>query len=144
VRRSTLRRLVLGSLAAAVALPLLYDFTVTRVGIGSFTYVVRIVSPVPVHEVRYQSFPSPEWAEEAVHFKSVDRREPVQAGLRDGDRFYLSVTFYDRESGLRWRYSYVQHRYLLVVATLADGGRVEKLVELPDVRESREVTVALD
>lgn len=142
--RLTRTRLILGSLASVVALPLLYDVMVTRLGIGSFTYVVRIVSPVPVHELRCQTFRDREYAEEAVLIKSVDRREPVPAGLRDGDRYYLSVTFYDRESGLRWRYSYVQHRYLLVVATLADGRRVEKLVDLPSADESREVTVALD
>jgi hypothetical protein len=31
-----------------------------------------------------------------------------------------------------------------VIADLADGRRVAKVVELPDARESREVTVALD
>ena len=131
-------------LAVPVGLLLLYDLVVAVKGIGSIRYCVRVVSSVPVREVRYESFPSSKWAEETVHYKVVDRREAVRPEEWEGDQFSAWVEFITSDSGLRWRSSFVQHRYLLIVAVLADGRRAEKLVELPHADESQEVTVALD
>ncbi|HEX4609932.1 MAG TPA: hypothetical protein VH092_17190 [Urbifossiella sp.] len=131
-------------LVAAIGLPVLYDRIVARVAIGGFMYEVRVVSSVSIREVRYKSFRTLDWAEEALHFKQIDRRDPVSPVEWDGDRFGADVTFYDRESGMGWRYSYIQDRFLAVVALLADGRRVTKIVELPDARGSREVTIQLD
>jgi hypothetical protein len=141
----TRARAVILILAVAVVLVVLYDLVVARLGIGSVMYGVRINSSLPIREARYQSHARVDYANEvAHHWQSTTIGLPVPPEGLDGERFEAHVTFTDRESGMGWRYSSFQYRYLVVVAVLADGRRVGKVVELPDARESREITVHLD
>lgn len=139
------RRAILLVLVAPGVLVVLYDLVVSRLGIGSVLYGVRITSSLPLREARYQSHASFEYANEvAHHWQSTAIGLPMPPEGLGGERFEAHVTFTDRESGMRWRYSSFQYRYPVVVAVQADGRRVGKVVELPDARESREVTVRLD
>jgi hypothetical protein len=61
----------------------------------------------------------------------------------DGKPLVVNVPVGGRESMSGRELKRYQFRYLVVIAVLADGRRVGKLVEIPDSRESREISVEL-
>ncbi len=61
----------------------------------------------------------------------------------DGKPFPVYVPITGRDSPLGREISRRQHRFLAVIGNLQDGRRIGKLVELPDLRKSREVSVSL-
>ena len=61
----------------------------------------------------------------------------------DGRPLEVRVAVNWRESPLGRQYWRTQFRYLVVIATMPDGERIGKLVDIPDSRESKQVTVSL-
>lgn len=143
--RLTHRRAILLLLAVVAGLLLLYDRATTLLGSGGVNLLVRIHSEFPVREASTEVFWQREQAASATKVCSPDALRDVvpTSGLR-GEPFEVWVPIDTRISGLGLTNTRVQTRYLVLVAVLADGRRVGKVVELPDARESREVTVRLD
>jgi hypothetical protein len=133
-------------LAAGVLLLVLYDLTTELIGDGLITYRVRLTSRVPVREAVAKVYSRPEQAESvAQQFLSLaEFRSSASPTDSAGEPLEVRVWVTTRVSGLGLRRTRVQQTGLLVIADLADGRHVAKAVELPDARESREVTVALD
>jgi hypothetical protein len=145
VRRSTLRRTIFLSLALGGGLYLAYGVMVVAVGSGAIYPNVRLVSATPIRVAGVEAIGRPDGLEYPIEYAGPNNlRYPVpDEGLRGG-WFETRVPTASRTNGFGCEYGYCQRRYLAVVADLADGRRVAKVVELPDGRESREVTVALD
>ncbi len=139
------RRVILLILVVGVGLLLLYDRTTTLLASGGINLLVRIRSEVPVREASTEVFWQRERAESATEVRSPDALRGVVSvsGLR-GEPFEVWVPIDTRISGLGLTNKQVQTNYLVLVAVLADGRRVAKVVELPEANESREVTVRLD
>jgi hypothetical protein len=145
VRRSTLRRVILLPLTLGIGLYLAYGFmAVARVS-GAIYPNVRLVSATPIRVAGVEAIGRPDGLEYPIEFAGPNNlRYPVpDEGLR-GVGFQTRVPTGSTINGFGCEYGYYQFRFLAVVADLADGRRVRKVVELPDVRTVREVTVALD
>lgn len=119
-------------------------------GVGSPRYELRLESTSPLRSAGAEVCGSRESAEFIAARMSPDecdfRFDPHRPFSER--RLTILVTSTTRHYGLPRRVDYTQERHVAVVAVLADGRRVAKVVELPDARawedEPREVTVRLD
>ena len=82
--------------------------------------------------------------------KSYSPRQAIDSGgyavVADpfrGEPLSVKIGISERVSGFGRTLSYSQHRFLVVLAEWPDGRRVCKVVEIPEVRVSKEVTVEL-
>lgn len=145
--RLTRRRAILFLLTVGVGFLLLYDRATTLLGSGGVNLPIRIQSALPFREASTEVFWRREPVGSSVHCDPpliLRLKEPVPASGLHGEPFEVWVPIESRISGLGLTTVRTQAKYLAVVAVLADGRRVGKVVELPDARESREVTVRLD
>jgi hypothetical protein len=149
VPRLTPTRVRLAILAVGVLALVLYDCSDEMAGNGRTIYRVRLTSAVPIREAGAEVYSRAEGAED-------DARDRSPAGLEHrlspdalaGAPFNVEAWFGFRAGALGLPRSRVRPTGLLVVAVLADGRRVAKVVELPEPEPLRkadpEVTVALD
>ncbi len=101
----------------------------------------------PIRVVRCGSAPNREYAE--VEVSEIIRLEPsgvwpsAVADPYEGQPLSVQVPVSGRDHGLfGWKLSRTQFQYLAVVVIYADGQPTGQVVEIPDGRVSREVTVS--
>jgi len=113
---------------------------------GSFDLTVRVSSADgPLRSVRCESFARREHAEELLERPGPpgSRVWSVAAEPFAGEPLSVPVRVSGRESPCGREVGRYQFRFLAVIGELADGRRVGKLVEIPDCRVSREVSVVV-
>ena len=143
-----MRRTILTLTAVLVAGFLAWEFVPLEKKIcdGSFDLTVRVecLAGQP-RSVSCEAFGRLMQAEEAlaVLMPPESRRWSAVADPFDGRPLTVGVPVSWRESPLGRQYRRTQFRYLVVIATMQDGERIGKLVDIPDSRESREVSVSL-
>ncbi len=95
--------------------------------------------------VSCEAFPRYEQADEAiVHLlPPVSRMWSTIADPFEGRLIPVQVAVSGRTSPFGRELRRSQHRYLAVIATMPDGRRLGKVVEIPDSRVTREVSVAI-
>ena len=139
-----MRRTLLILAAVIVAGFLAWEFVPIYVArcSGSFDLTVRVEGRP--RSVSCEAFGGQRSAEEAltVLMPPESRMWSAVADPFDGRPLTVGVPVSWRESPLGRQYWRTQFRYLVVIATMPDGERVGKLVDIPDGRESREVTVS--
>ena len=138
MRRALIAVLALGVLA--------WEFVPVQVLIwdGSFNLIVRVECPEGrPRAVTCEAFGRREYADEAVaHLLPLESWSAV-ADPFDGQPITVRVAVSGRESPFGRELLRSQFRFLAVIAVLPDGRRVGKVVDIPDGRVSREVSVAL-
>ena len=138
-------RITLLALAAAVGLVLAAAALTEIRGVGSAEYAVLIESDQALAGAGAEVCNTRDEAEDLARELPLSecryRLSPTELPRR---RLTVIATTTTHEYGLPRRTKHYQQRYLAVVAVLGDGRRVGTAVELPDARESREVTVRLD
>jgi hypothetical protein len=112
---------------------------------GGFDLSVHVSSnPGPPLSVTCQPFGRLEYAEYMLkHLSPETRLWSVSADPFVGEPLIVHVPVSGRDSMSGRQLSRSQFEYLVVVAVLPDGRRVGKLVDIPDGRVSREVSVTL-
>lgn len=113
---------------------------------GSYNLTVRIKSSVgQPSSVSCEVFGNLDYAKEVVDNQFPPETEMWSRVVDpfDGQPITVSVPLTERLSPLGRELSRVQFRYLAVIAVLPDGKRIGKLVNIPDCRELREVSVVL-
>jgi hypothetical protein len=138
--------LVVGLLLVAGALLWVYTSARWIIWDGGFDLTVRVSShPGPPRAVSCQAFALREQAEFVLeHLLPPETRlwSAVADPFADEPlSVYVRVSGWASMSGRELRR--FQFRYLVVIAVLPDGRRVGKLVDIPDGRVCREVTVEL-
>jgi hypothetical protein len=111
---------------------------------GGFDLTVHVSSnPVRPRSVTCQAFGHREYADFAVEhlLPPSSRLWSATADPFDGKPIRVDVPVSGRDSMSGRELARFQFRYLVVIAVLPDGRRVGKLVNIPDSRVSREVTV---
>lgn len=113
--------------------------------VGHFQLQVRLISTssTPIHLVRYQTtLAKGDYVREIRDGgENWPDWHPHIADDFDGDTFSVSVKCSGAESGLMRRLSYAQMPLLLVWVELANGRKVFEVIEIPDGRRQREVTL---
>ena len=140
-----MRRTLLTLAAVLVAGLLAWEFgpiDVKRCS-GSFDLTVRVEGRP--RSISCEAFGGERSAEDvlAVLMPPESRRWSAVADPFDGRPLTVGIPVSWRESPLGRQYRRTQFRYLVVIATMPDGERVGKLVDIPDSRVSQEVTVSL-
>ena len=123
-----------------------YTSTTHIIWDGGYDLTVRVSGdPGPPRSVSCETFGHRQDAEEAAarRMPPGSRMWSTVADPFDGQPITVKVAVSGRDSmsGRELRRS--QFRYLVVVAVLPDGQRVSKLVDIPDGRVSREVSVTV-
>lgn len=117
-----------------------------RVWDGSFDLTVRVECPEGrPRSVTCEAFGRCEYADEAVaHLLPPESRMwSTVADPFDGQPIAVRVAVSGRESPFGRELRRSQFRFLAVIAVLPGGRQVGKVVDIPDGRVSREVSVAL-
>jgi len=143
-----MRRALIAVVAVLALGVLAWEFIPVQVMIwdGSFDLTVRVESSAGQPQVvSCEAFGRREYAEEAVaHLLPPESRMwSTTADPFDGQPLIVRVAVSGRESPFGRELRRSQFRYLAVIAVLPDGRRVGKVVDIPDERVSREVSVAL-
>jgi hypothetical protein len=143
-----MRRVVLAVALLVVvgAAAWVYTSTTHIIWDGGYDLTVRVLSDAgPPRSVSCETFGRREYAEHAAAHRLPPESQmwSAVADPFDGQPITVKVAVSGRESmsGRELRRS--QFRYLVVVAVLPDGRRVAKVVEIPDGRMSRELSVTL-
>ncbi len=113
---------------------------------GGFDLTVNVSSTAgPLKSVSCQACGRREEAEEVLEYllPPDTRQWSAVADPFDGQPLTVQVPVSGRASPMGRELRRSQFRYLVVIGQLNDGRRVGKLVEIPDGRESREVSVSL-
>lgn len=142
-----MRRAVIVVVAVLAVSVLAWEFIPIQVLIwdGSFDLTVRVDSRTgQPRSVSCETFGSRDYAEEALsNLEPPDRRAwSTIADPFDGEPLTVCVAVSGRESPFGRELRRSQFRYLVVVAVLPDWSRAGKLVDIPDGRVSREVSVS--
>lgn len=149
----THRRVTWFILLVGLGLVLTYALVSTALievrGVGKPHYDLCLESANPLHPAGAEVCDSRESAGQfAARAPPENCRFQLDPDHLAKRRLAISVTRTTRHHELPRRVDYTQEYHLAVVAILADGRRVGKVVELPDARawedEPREVTVRLD
>jgi hypothetical protein len=138
--------LAITALAAIGALA--WEFVPIRVTVwdGAYDLTVRVSSTAgPLRSIRCEAFARREHAEELLERPAPlgPRTWSVVADPFTGAPLRVPVRISGHESPSGREVSRFQFRHLAVIGELADGRQVGRLVEIPDCRVSREVSVAL-
>jgi hypothetical protein len=139
---------VVALLLLACAALWVYTSTTYIIWDGGFDLTVRVSSnPGWPRSVSCQAFGNREDAEVVLdHMLPTESPLGSESAISDpfnGEPLILIVPVSGRESMSGRQLSRFQFRWLVVIGVLQDGRRVGKLVEIPDGRESREVSVVL-
>jgi hypothetical protein len=138
--------LIIGFLVVAGALA--WEFIPIQLTIwdGGFDLTVNVSSTAgPLKSVSCQACGGREEAEEILEYllpPDLGSSSAV-ADPFDGQPLRVQVPVSGRASPMGRELRRSQFRYLVVIGQLNDGRRLGKLVEIPDGRESREVSVSL-
>ena len=143
-----MRRAFLTIAALVIAGVLAWEFSPFPVTIwdGGFNLTVHVTSPAgPLHSVSCQAFGRREQTEEVLEYllppESLGYSAVADPFVGEPLKVYVPVSGRDSPSGRTLRRT--QFRYLVVIGQWQDGRRAGKLVEIPDGRVSREVSVVL-
>jgi hypothetical protein len=137
---------IIGSLAVALALA--WEFVPIQVTIwdGGYDLTINVTSEAgPLHSVCCKAcgqHEAADWVlEDPLH---AEAQAAVFADPFDGKPLSLYLPLSGRTSplGRELRLSQ-QCRYLVVIGRLQDGRQLAKIVDIPDSRRSREVSVSL-
>ncbi|MBX7102568.1 MAG: hypothetical protein K1X57_00700 [Gemmataceae bacterium] len=143
-----MRRVLIAGVAVLGLGVLAWEFIPVLVIIwdGGFDLTVRIECPEgrPL-AVTCEAFGRREYAEEAVaHLLPPESRSwSTVVDPFDGQPITVQVAVSGRDSPFGRELRRSQFPFLAVIAVLPDGRRVGKVVDIPDGRVSREVSVAL-
>lgn len=114
-------------------------------GLWPLSVTVVSASGAPITSASGQAFSSEEWARSNLeHLASPETRthSAVADPFTGGPLAVPVPTSYMSRSALVWsRSRYNQMRQLVVIVQYRDGRREGRLVEIPDLRESRTVRV---
>src|SRR5262249_37816467 len=138
--------IVLGLFGLSGAISWVYTSARYVIWDGGFDLTVNVSSTAGLpRSVSCQAFGHKEEAEQALDYllSPETRLWSVVVDPFEGKPITLFVPTSGTASMSGRELSRVQFRYLVVIATLPDGRRVGKLAEIPDSRQSREVSVAL-
>ncbi len=137
------RLLVLALIVAAGLF--VYDHALRAYAAGYFPLVVHVEQSgnQPIKAIAFATLRSHENPDELQDgtLKYEGNLHPVTDF--DGHGFRIDVSCDTGISGLGREFSYIQHNLLLLNFELADGHSVLKVVEIPDGRRSRRVSVAV-
>jgi hypothetical protein len=144
---ATRRALLIAVLVVLIG-ALAWEFVPVQVTVwdGGFDLTVRVSSTaVALRSVSCEAFAHRGDAEEALenHLPPRTRLWSAVADPFTGEPLRVTVPVSGHESPSGREISRFQFRHLVVIGQLPDGRRVGKLVEIPDCRESREVSVTL-
>lgn len=143
-----MRRTPLILLAVVVAGVLAWEFVPIQVMIwdGAFELKVHVVCHTdPPRAVSCEAFGHREYAEKIVA-RLLPTESQARSAIADpfgGQTLTVSVPVSGRRSPFGRELRWSQFQALVVIATYPDGHRVGKVVDIPDSRVSREVTVEL-
>lgn len=134
----------LGATAAIAVVFYALAFTTHIIWDGSYELTVRFENRGPlIRSVSCESYGNRDSAEFAVaHHLSSERQ--VWSEVEDpfqGKPVKVRVAVSGHDSFLGFELSRSQFRYLAVIVTYPDGRKAGRVVDIPDMRESREVTV---
>jgi hypothetical protein len=133
---------LLSALLCVVIAMLLLSILSCRLWGGRFELTVKVTGDTgSLQSVRCETYGNQESAEKAVKNPSLQdwsaKEEPFI-----GQPLTIRVPMGGREY-LLWESSWSQYRYLAIVGEMKDGKRISKVVEIPDGRISREITIAI-
>jgi hypothetical protein len=143
-----MRRTFLIVLVFVVAAALAWEFIPLQVKIsdGGFYLTVNVSSSAgPLHSVSCQAFAQREETKHDLDYLCPPGT-PLWSAVADpfvGEPLKVLVPVSGRESPCGRELRRFQFRYLVVIGKFQDGQRAGKLVEVPDGRVSREVSVVL-
>jgi len=141
-----MRRIEWVAALLVLAALLAYEFVPLQMTIwdGEYKLLVHLdclgTSPV---SATFETFSRREQAENVILSKRPPESGWSSAVADPYDPVEVPVPISGRSSPLGRDLARGHFSYLLVVATFADGHRVSKIVDIPDDRKSREVTVTL-
>lgn len=119
--------------------------TVWDDGLWPLSVTVLSTSGSPIASVSAEAFSSEEWARSSLeHLAPPETRihSAVADPFADQPLAVPVPTSYKSRSALLWsRSRYNQMRLLVVIVRYRDGRREGRLVEIPDLRESRSLRV---
>ncbi len=143
-----MRRALIAVVATLAVGVLAWEFIPVQVLIwdGSFDLTVRVECPAgQPRSVSCEAFGRREYADEAAAqlLPPESRMWSTTAEPFDGQALSVRVAVSGRESPFGRELRRSQFRHLAVIAVLADGRRVGKVVDIPDGQVSREVSVTL-
>lgn len=141
-----MRRALIAVVAVLALGVLAWEFVPVQVLIwdGSFDLTVRVVCPEGrPRAVTYEAFGRREYADEAVAHLLPPESWSAVSDPFDDQPITVRVAVSGRKSPFGRKLRRSQFRFLAVIAVLPDGQRVGKVVDIPDGRVSREVSVAL-
>jgi hypothetical protein len=143
-----MRRALFATVAILAAGVLAWEFIPLAVTIhdGGFDLTVHIESlGGQPQSVSCETFGRREYADEAVTrlLPPQSRSWSAVADPFDGRPLTVGVAVGERESPFGRVLQRFQFRFMAVIAVMPDGSRIGKVVEIPDGRVSREVTVEL-
>lgn len=142
-----MRRKLIVIVVLMIAGVLLWVYTSMQYTIwdGGFELTIHVSSdPGPPRSVSCQAFGSRQDAEYVLtRLIHPERLWSIVADPFNGEALILNVPLSGHDSMSGRELVRFQFRYLVVIAVLPDGRRVGKLVEIPDCRVSREVSVVL-
>jgi hypothetical protein len=136
----------LAVLLLVVSCALAWEFVPIQVTVwdGGFDVTVRVASAQPLRSVSCQVFGRRAEAEEGLeHLLPEKGLWAAAADPFAGEPLTIHVPVGGRDSPSGRELSRFQSQYLVVVGQLPDGKRIGKLVEIPDCRVSRQVSVSL-
>jgi hypothetical protein len=113
---------------------------------GGFDLTVHVTSSAgPLRSVTCRAYGQRDDAEQAAKYLLPPESDlwAAQADPFTGEPLTLNIPLSGRDSMSGRELSRFQFRHLVVIGQLQDGRRVSKLVEIPDCRVSRDVSVAL-
>lgn len=142
-----MRRTLFVVVAVVAAGVLAWEFIPVQVMIwdGSFDLTVRVESRAgQPQSISCQALGGRETAAQVLaDLSPPESRWSAVADPFDGRPLIVHVPVSGRESPFGRELARSQFRFLVVIADLADGRRVGKLVDIPDGRVSREVSVVV-
>lgn len=137
-------RVTLGVTAAVAVIVSALAFAIQVIWDGSYELTVRIENRgPPIRCVSCESHGMRDDAEFAVAHR-LPPESAMWSVVEDpfqGEPINVRVAVSGHDSFLGFELSRSQFRYLAVIVTYADGRKVGQVVDIPDMRESREVTV---
>lgn len=140
-----MRKVVFIAAGVLVVLFLVIEFGIGMISDGAFPLTVDVVSVDPPNRLSAQVHAHHDdavWASEQSHLYD-DFRQVVTADPYNGQPFEVRVECSYHASPLGRQTDWTQANYLVVLAEWDDGRRVSKVVEIPDGRTTRTMSVEL-
>ena len=131
--------------AIVVVVLLLADLLLAVTWAGYFPLDVRVENnqPIAIIQVEAATWFTQEWAEAIAGDPDRYSHDWKPVTILEDEQFTITVRCGGRRSMLGREISYVEHRYLAIRVKLASGESRVKVVEIPEGRRRRHVTVTM-